>query len=250
MLHAIRRALRPAVPGGKPVPAAKYAAGAAALALLATPCAFDVTSAVAGADGRRLTLGANRATYEPAPMFPMPYAQLAAGPALAPMTRLVEPRPVASATPIDPLPGSPATPAKTAKAANQEVPAIRVLPPSTPPTRQAQVGTAKPDVKSEPLPSSATAEPRTEPHADRVVSSPTKASKTARASRPATKVVERDNPVRTARAAETRVKVEAPSTKVAVRDHKVRVEAPFTRISVDDGRVRVRAPFVNLDIRW
>ena len=88
--------------------------GAAALAVLAIPLSIS-----AGADVRRLTLGANRPAYEPVPMFPMTYEQLAAGPAF-PVSRAPE-----SSMVTAPMPRPAATQPRAHVA---EAPPIRVLP--------------------------------------------------------------------------------------------------------------------------
>lgn len=199
-------------------------AGCATLALLTAPLSLS-----ADADGRRLTLGANRPLYDFTPPFLLPYDQSAAGPTLwaSPLA--------AASTPASTTPAAVAVHASTA---------------TTRPGPPVQAQTITPAFKAEPAPARLTKvqdkEPRTEGiHAGKQAPATTvhvKAGKSTRVNvhAPHTKVAVRD----------ARVSVKAPSTKVAVRDHRVRVDAPHTRVAVDDGRVRVRAPFVNLDIRW
>jgi hypothetical protein len=182
----------------------------------ALPLAALGLSMSAGADGRRLTLGANRPLHDMAPVFPMPYAQLSAGPSL-PHGRPVE-APMASG--LMPIP----------KTGNAEGPPVRVLPFA----RQAST----PEIKADPVQARATV-------VRHATASGEKAARHVQVAVPRAKVTVRETPKR-----EARVRVDAPSTRVTVRDDRVRVDAPHTRVAVDDGRVRVRAPFVNLDIRW
>jgi hypothetical protein len=195
---------------------------AVALALVLLPLA-----SLAGPDGRRLTLGANRAYHDPAPGPALPFDQAATTALpLSPTQIYRAPEQLLPVQPrIDPSP----------PLAGVEAPPVRVVSPDLPAATPAI--TADSSVSAVPV---RLDEARHTPA--RAV--PARAEKVAYEPSRKTKVTVKTSPE------QKHVRVTAPSAKVAVRDHKVRVDAPYTRVAVDDGRVRVRAPFVNLDIRW
>lgn len=182
----------------------------------------------AGSDGRRMTLGANRAYDEPAPGYALPIEQMAGAvlPTL-PSTIGHEHRDTVAESvrpPVAPI---------------ADTPPIRVIPPADSTQREAQT---MPEAKPAPTPAF-TPQP-SQAAASVEDARPVSASTAQPRKEPVGKVT-----VRTTTEPD-RVRVTAPASKVTVRSDKVRVDAPYARVAVDEGRVRVRAPFVDLDIRF
>ena len=195
------------------VPKITLAKGMVAVGLALTLLPLGV---LAGPDGRRLTLGANRAYFDPPPSLAVPldrFASSARPPAPTQLYRAPD-----ALLPVGQAGASYTGPQATPSAADAgTMRAVADRPDAVTPDFKTEQKASTPQRRIEHV--------RHEP-AHKVRAS----VQTADKAKPANDT--------------------APSTKVAVRDHKVRIDAPYTRVAVDDGRVRVRAPFVDLDIRW
>lgn len=240
--------------------ALRFLAGAAAVALL--PLTVS-----AGPDGRRVTLGANRAYDDPTPAATLPLDQMAATSAFQP---LAPSYPAAAAPmPLNAAEESPAADAAEAAASRSNaspsiVPdaavagePVRVADPSLGPSPAGSSPTDLPTddrvagvaVPAIPVGASKTVAVPASSHAGRAEKARGEHSGMARR-QPALVVVKTASRPEGRASEQKRVHVAVPTARVAVRDGAVRVAAPYTRVAVDDGRVRVRAPFVNLDIRF